>query len=103
MTELRYLLLAMFGLNSVRQIRRVKKDQERVGASPPPPGDSRQRRQLITGVTWLMGSGLLIALLAIVVLALLERAIPDILPQVLTLTLGYFGGAFAAYFRFDET
>jgi hypothetical protein len=52
-----------------------------------------------------MGVAFLGSLIAIIILAILPKNVPSdilqILSQVLFVTLGYFGGAFATYMGFD--
>jgi hypothetical protein len=48
--------------------------------------------------SWVLSIILIICVTSTILLAVLERKIPDFLPQTITGILGYFGGAISVYF-----
>jgi len=98
--SLREFLELMFGISvgkiSVRAVRVPQGPRARKET-----GVAVDKVRVIIGISWFMGMACLIALGAIVWLAILRPAdeVPQILPQVVMLTLGYFGGAFANFAR----
>ncbi len=54
-------------------------------------------------ITWALFLAFALSLLGTVVLAVRGQEIPEVLPEILFATLGYFGGAFASFMRFSES
>jgi len=75
--------------------------EKRLGLGIPEPQPLRHRVIII--ITWTMFAGFALSLLATVGLAVAARDIPDVLPQILFTTLGYFGGAFASFMSFERS
>jgi hypothetical protein len=64
--------------------------------------ERKLRHRIIAIITWGMFTAFALSLLGTVILAVAGRTIPDVLPEILFATLGYFGGAFASFMRFDS-
>lgn len=62
-----------------------------------PARERRLRHRVIAIITWVMSAGFSVSLLGTVGLAVAGREIPEVLPQLLFATLGYFGGALASF------
>ena len=59
--------------------------------------------QLLVRATWLLILSSLISLVGIIAIPLLrpDVEVPSVLSQIITLTLGYFGGAISAFLRIN--
>lgn len=62
--------------------------------------EQKLRHRIIALITWAMFTAFALSLLGILILAVAGRIIPDVIPQILFATMGYFGGAFASFMRF---
>ena len=83
--------------------RRIKDKKQKSSRNP----NSILVNKMLTWGTWLLIALSLISLAAIIAMPLLNPSVevPSILSQIITLTLGYFGGAISAFLRLntDET
>jgi len=86
----------LFGIGTGSDVRGLGIPQPRTAVEE----DRRLQHRIITIVTWAMFAAFGLSLLGTVVLAVIGREVPDVLPEVLFATLGYFGGAFASFMRF---
>lgn len=92
---------SMFGIGGPTRVRAVG-IPERARTTEPADDDATLRRRIVWLITWAMLIAFALSMLGTVILALADREIPDVLPELLFATLGYFGGAFASFMRFPE-
>jgi hypothetical protein len=93
---------SLFGLGKERQVKGLgipPRPRHRTRAADE---DRELRHRIIALITWGMFTAFALSLLGTVILALTGRAIPNVLSEILFATLGYFGGAFASFMRFDS-
>ena len=95
-------LSIMLGLDNVIAIRKLKTRKDGRNASQP--GDIlRMRFRLVLLATWVMVIGFSLSLIGIIAFPLVRPGaeVPGVLPQLVIFTVGYLGGAFASFMRFD--
>ena len=84
-------------------IRRLKADRAKEAITPPDEDRKEKYRFLLVAFfSGVLSLVLLICVVAIVVLVVKGKGIPEFLTHIVTGIIGYFGGAIAAYFGFQS-
>lgn len=96
MEKARVFVRSLFGIGRPAHVKRLGIPQPQVPADE----DRKLQHRIIALITWAMFAAFALSLLGTVILAVAGREIPDVLPEILFATLGYFGGAFASFMRF---
>lgn len=92
---------SLFGLGRKAQVKGLGIPERPSRPQAPADENRKLRRFIVALVTWAMFTAFALSLLGTVILAVVGREIPDVLPEILFATLGYFGGAFASFMRFS--
>lgn len=94
---------AIFGLGELQVKKGLGIPQRPQKRYVPAVEEQKLRHRIIALITWAMFTAFALSLLGTLFLAVGGRTIPDVLPQILFATMGYFGGAFASFMRFGGT